>query len=75
ADKSQKKTKSVALQSTKTSSKTFKAKLQDVEEESSPDDHEEDSEDEDSALFTRKFHKWTKLNKARASRYERSRSS
>ncbi|MCI82282.1 hypothetical protein A2U01_0103556, partial [Trifolium medium] len=67
ADKSQKKTKSVALQSTKTSSTALKAKLQDVEEESSPD--------EDFALFTRNFHKWTKLNKARAGRNERSKSS
>ncbi|MCI88565.1 hypothetical protein A2U01_0109852, partial [Trifolium medium] len=68
-------TKSVALQSTKTSSKALKAKLLDVEEESSPDDQEEDSKDEDFALFTRNFHKWTKLNKARTSRNERSRSS
>ncbi|MCI65430.1 hypothetical protein A2U01_0086688, partial [Trifolium medium] len=49
-DKSQKKTKSVALQLTKTSSKALKAKLLGVEEESSPDDQEEDSEDEDFAL-------------------------
>ncbi|MCI54807.1 hypothetical protein A2U01_0076057, partial [Trifolium medium] len=61
-DKSQKKTESMALQS-KTSSKALKAKLINVEEESSPDDQEEDPEDEDFALFTRNFHKWTKLNK------------
>ncbi|MCI96515.1 hypothetical protein A2U01_0117815, partial [Trifolium medium] len=36
----------MALQS-KTTSKALKAKLIDVEEESSPDDQEEDSEDED----------------------------
>ncbi|MCI85261.1 hypothetical protein A2U01_0106540, partial [Trifolium medium] len=45
ADASQKKPKSVALQSTKTSSKTLKAKFVEVEEESSVDGQEEDLED------------------------------
>ncbi|MCI81981.1 hypothetical protein A2U01_0103255, partial [Trifolium medium] len=58
ADAFQKKSKSVALQSTKTSSKALKTKLIEVEEESSVDDQEEDLEDEDFALFTRNFQQW-----------------
>ncbi|MCI41002.1 serine/threonine protein kinase SRPK1, partial [Trifolium medium] len=55
--------KSVALQSTKTSSKSLKAKLVEIEEESSIDGQEDELEDEDFALFTRKFQQWEKLNK------------
>ncbi|MCI96135.1 hypothetical protein A2U01_0117435, partial [Trifolium medium] len=47
ADTSQKKPKSVALQSIKTSSKALKAKLIEVEEESSVNGQEEYLEDED----------------------------
>ncbi|MCI71343.1 hypothetical protein A2U01_0092606, partial [Trifolium medium] len=63
ADASQKKSKSVALQSTKTSSKALKAKLVEVEEESSVDGQEEEFGDEDFALFTRKFQQWARLNR------------
>ncbi|MCI78047.1 hypothetical protein A2U01_0099317, partial [Trifolium medium] len=49
----QKKSKSVALQSTKTSSKALRANLIEVEEESSADGHEDDLGDEDFALFTK----------------------
>ncbi|MCI72774.1 serine/threonine protein kinase SRPK1, partial [Trifolium medium] len=48
-----KKSKSVALQSTKTSSKALKAKLVEIEEESSIDGQYEELEDEDFTLFTR----------------------
>ncbi|MCI90359.1 hypothetical protein A2U01_0111651, partial [Trifolium medium] len=56
------KPKSVALQSTKTSSKALKAKLIEIEEESSVDGQEEELEEEDFALFTRKFQQWARLN-------------
>ncbi|MCI84864.1 hypothetical protein A2U01_0106142, partial [Trifolium medium] len=48
-----KKSKSVALQSTKTSSKALKANLIEAEEESSTDGQEDDLGDEDFALFTK----------------------
>ncbi|MCI60125.1 hypothetical protein A2U01_0081380, partial [Trifolium medium] len=50
AGAAQKKSKSVALQSTKTSSKVLKAKLIHVEEESSADGQEDELGDEDFAL-------------------------
>ncbi|MCI96865.1 hypothetical protein A2U01_0118165, partial [Trifolium medium] len=55
ADAPQKKPKSVALQSTNTSSKALKAKLVEIEDESSVDGQDEELEDEDFAFFTRKF--------------------
>ncbi|MCI63492.1 hypothetical protein A2U01_0084749, partial [Trifolium medium] len=55
ADAAQKKSKSVALHSTKTSSKDLKVKLVEVDEESSADDQEDELGDGDFALFTRKF--------------------
>ncbi|MCH92320.1 serine/threonine protein kinase SRPK1, partial [Trifolium medium] len=58
----QKKSKSVALQSTKISPKALKAKSVEVEEESSADGQEEESEDDDIVLFT-KFQKWSRFNK------------
>ncbi|MCI67018.1 hypothetical protein A2U01_0088276, partial [Trifolium medium] len=50
ADAPQKKPNSMALQSTKTSSKALKAKLVDIEEEPSVDGQEEELGDEDFAL-------------------------
>ncbi|MCI74339.1 hypothetical protein A2U01_0095603, partial [Trifolium medium] len=60
ADAPQKKPKSVALRSTKTSSKT---KLVEVEEESSVNGQEEELGNEDFALFTKKFQQWARLNR------------
>ncbi|MCI31814.1 serine/threonine protein kinase SRPK1, partial [Trifolium medium] len=63
ADAAQKKSKSVASQSTKTSSKTLKAKLVEIEEESSADSQEDELGDEDFALFKRKFRQWARLHR------------
>ncbi|MCI36403.1 aspartyl-tRNA synthetase, partial [Trifolium medium] len=52
ADEARKKNKSVASQSTRTSSKALKAKSIEIEEESSVDGQEDGSEDEEFALFT-----------------------
>ncbi|MCI43748.1 phytoalexin-deficient 4-2 protein, partial [Trifolium medium] len=62
ADAPQKKSKSVVLQLTKTSSKALKAKLVEIEEESSVDGQEEELEDENFTLFTRKFQQWARKN-------------
>ncbi|MCI45230.1 serine/threonine protein kinase SRPK1, partial [Trifolium medium] len=56
-----KKPKSVALQSTKTSSKALKAMLVEIEEEFSVDGHEEELEYEEEE--TRKFQQWAKMNR------------
>ncbi|PNX82437.1 serine/threonine protein kinase SRPK1 [Trifolium pratense] len=58
----QKKSKSVALQSTKTSSKALKTQLLDVEEESSADGQEEEMGEDEFALFT-KFQQWARFKK------------
>jgi hypothetical protein len=52
ADAVKKKERSVALTSTKKSSRAFKAKTLEVEEDSSSDD-QEDEQDEEFAMFTR----------------------
>ncbi|PNX54828.1 serine/threonine protein kinase SRPK1, partial [Trifolium pratense] len=58
----QKKSKSVALQSTKTSSKALKTQLLDDGEESSADGQEDEMGEDEFALFT-KFQQWNRLNK------------
>ncbi|MCI50248.1 hypothetical protein A2U01_0071492, partial [Trifolium medium] len=62
ADGILKKSKSVALQSTKISSKESKAKQTETEEESSADGQKEESEDDDFAFFTKKFQQWSRRN-------------
>ncbi|MCI17092.1 aspartyl-tRNA synthetase, partial [Trifolium medium] len=57
-----KKSKSVTLQSTKISSKVLKAKVNEVQQESSVDDQEDGSDEDELALFT-KFQQWSRLNK------------
>ncbi|CAJ2647317.1 unnamed protein product [Trifolium pratense] len=57
-----KKSKSVALQSTRTPSKALKTQLLDIEEESSADGQEEEMDEDEFALFT-KFQQWNRLNK------------
>ncbi|PNX60557.1 hypothetical protein L195_g060240, partial [Trifolium pratense] len=57
-----KKSKSVALQSTKTSSKALKTQLLEVDDESSADGQEDEMGEDEFALFT-KFQQWNRLNK------------
>ncbi|CAJ2653255.1 unnamed protein product, partial [Trifolium pratense] len=57
-----KKSKSVALQSTKTTSKALKTQLLDIEEESSADGQEDEMNEDEFALFT-KFQQWNRFNK------------
>ncbi|PNX67021.1 hypothetical protein L195_g055401, partial [Trifolium pratense] len=58
----QKKSKSVALQSTRISSKALKTQLLDIEEESAADGQEEEMGEDELALFT-KFQQWARFNK------------
>ncbi|PNX81623.1 aspartyl-tRNA synthetase, partial [Trifolium pratense] len=70
-DAVKKKERSVALTSTKKSSKAVKAKTLEVEEDSSSDDQEEE-EDEELAMFTRNFQKWARMSKSRKGNSSRS---
>ncbi|XP_045791692.1 uncharacterized protein LOC123886420 [Trifolium pratense] len=58
----QKKSKFVALQSTRISSKALKTQLLNIEEESSTDGQEEEMGEDEFALFT-KFQQWARFNK------------
>jgi len=62
ADVTKKKERSVALSSTKKSSKALKAKAAESDGESSLDDQEDEQEDDEFAMFTGNFQKWAKMN-------------
>ncbi|XP_045797929.1 uncharacterized protein LOC123892146 [Trifolium pratense] len=57
-----KKSKSVALQSTKISSPALKGRIEEIDEESSADGQEDDLNEDEFALFT-KFQQWSRFNK------------